>query len=108
MSVPFLDLCAQDAAIGAAVRAAVAEVLASQQFVLGGHVERFEAAMAAYCGVPHAVGVGSGTDALVLTLQGLGAKPGTAVVTTAYSFFATASAISRVRPPGSSPPPPGG
>ena len=96
MSVPFLDLRAQDVAIGAAVRAAVAEVLASQQFVLGGHVERFEAAMAAYCGVPHAIGVASGTDALVLTLQGLGAKSGTAVVTTAYSFFATASAIARV------------
>jgi dTDP-4-amino-4,6-dideoxygalactose transaminase len=96
MTVPFLDLRAQDAAIGAAVRAAVAEVLASQQFVLGGHVERFEAAMAAYCAVPCAVGVASGTDALVLALQGLGAKPGTAVVTTAFSFFATASAIARV------------
>jgi dTDP-4-amino-4,6-dideoxygalactose transaminase len=96
MTVPFLDLRAQDATIGAAVRAAVAEVLASQQFVLGAHVERFEAAMAAYCGVPHAIGVGSGTDALVLALQGLGAGPGTAVVTTAFSFFASASAIVRV------------
>src|SRR3990172_587313 len=64
MRVPFLDLRAQDAVIGAEVRAAIAEVLASQQFILGPHVERFEAAMAAYCGVRHAIGVASGTDAL--------------------------------------------
>ena len=51
MSVPFLDLRAQDAEVGAEVRAAVGEVLDTQQLVLGPHVERFEAAMAAYCGV---------------------------------------------------------
>lgn len=96
MTVPFLDLGAQDAAVGAAVRAALAEVVASRQFVLGPHVERFEAAMAAYCGVPHAIGVASGTDALALALVALGAGPGTAVVTTPFSFFATASTIVRV------------
>jgi dTDP-4-amino-4,6-dideoxygalactose transaminase len=96
MRVPFLDLRAQDAVIGAEVRAALAEVVASQQFILGPHVERFEAAMAAYCGVPHAVGVASGTDALALGLAALGAGPGTAVVTTPFSFFATASTIVRV------------
>ncbi len=95
MTVPFLDLRAQDAVVGDAVRAALAEVMASQQFVLGPHVERFEAAMAEYCGVPHAIGVGSGTDALVLSLQALGARPGTAVLTTPFSFFASASAIAR-------------
>src|SRR5581483_7046135 len=95
-TVPFLDLRAQDHAVGAAVRAAIGEVLASQQFVLGPHVERFEAAMAAYCGVPHAIGVGSGTDALVLALAALGVGPGTAVLTTPFSFFATASAIVRL------------
>ena len=96
MRVPFLDLKAQDAAIGAAIREALAEVVASQQFILGPHVARFEAAMAAYCGVGHAIGVASGTDALALALGALGAGPGRAVVTTPFSFFATASTIVRV------------
>ena len=96
MKVPFLDLRAQDAAIGGAIRAALAEVVASQQFVLGPHVARFEQSMAAYCGVGHALGVGSGTDALALALAGLGARAGRAVVTTPFSFFATASTIVRV------------
>jgi len=94
--VPFLDLQAQDAAIGGAIREALAEVMTTQQFILGPHVVRFEAAMAAYCGVTHAIGVASGTDALVLSLAALGAGPGRAVVTTPFSFFATASTIVRV------------
>jgi dTDP-4-amino-4,6-dideoxygalactose transaminase len=96
VKVPFLDLGAQDAAIGAEVRAAIAEVLGSRQFVLGPHLERFEAAMAAYCGVPHAIGVASGTDALLLVLAALGTGPGLAVVTTPFTFFATASTILRL------------
>jgi len=96
VSVPFLDLRAQDAAIGDDVRAAVARVLASQQFVLGPELERFEAAMAAYCGVPHALGVGSGTDALALALAALGVGPGKAVLTTPFTFWATASTIVRL------------
>ena len=96
MSVPFLDLGAQDAAIGDEVRAAIADVLATQQYILGPHVERFEAAIAAYCGVPHAIGVASGTDALLLALAALGTGPGSAVVTTPFSFFATASTIARL------------
>jgi dTDP-4-amino-4,6-dideoxygalactose transaminase len=95
MRVPFLDLGAEDAAVGTEVRAALDEVLTSRQFVLGPHVERFEAAMAAYCGVEHAIGVGSGTDALVLALTAVGAGPGAGVVTAPFSFFATASAILR-------------
>jgi dTDP-4-amino-4,6-dideoxygalactose transaminase len=94
--VPFLDLRAQDAVIGAAIREALAEVVTSQQFILGPHVARFETAMAAYCGVGHAIGVASGTDALALALAALGAGPGRAVVTTPFSFFATASTIARV------------
>jgi dTDP-4-amino-4,6-dideoxygalactose transaminase len=94
-AVPFLDLGAQDAVVGAEVRAAIAEVLASRQFVLGPHVERFERAMAEYCGVAHAIGVASGTDALVLALAAAGAGPGSAVVTSPFSFFASASAILR-------------
>ena len=96
MSVAFLDLRAQDPEVGTALRAAVAEVLATQQCVLGPHVERFERAMAAYCGVPHAIGVGSGTDALVLALAALGVRPGDRVLTTPFTFFATASTIARV------------
>jgi dTDP-4-amino-4,6-dideoxygalactose transaminase len=96
VSVPFMDLRAQDAEVGAAVRAAVADVLADQRFVLGPHLERFEALMAAYEGVPHAIGVGSGTDALAIGLAGLGVGPGTRVLTTAFSFFATASTIVRL------------
>ena len=96
MSVPFLDLRAQDGEVGAAVRAAVSAVLADQQLVLGAHVGRFETAMASYCGVPHAVGVGSGTDALALALSALGVGPGSRVLTTPFSFFATASTIARL------------
>jgi dTDP-4-amino-4,6-dideoxygalactose transaminase len=96
MKVPFLDLGAQDAAIGAEIRAALVEVVGSQRFILGPHLEQFEAAMAAYCGVRHAIGVGSGTDALLLSLAALGAGEGTGVVTTPFSFFATASTIMRL------------
>ncbi|TMA38586.1 MAG: DegT/DnrJ/EryC1/StrS family aminotransferase [Deltaproteobacteria bacterium] len=96
MTIPFLDLAAQDRDVGEEVRAAIAEVLATQAFVLGPHVERFEAAMAAYCGVPHAIGVGSGTDALLLVLGALGVGPGVAVLTTPFSFWATASTIVRL------------
>ena len=94
--VAFLDLGAQDAEIGTEVRAAIESVLASRQFVLGPHVERFETAMAAYCGVRHAIGVASGTDALLLALQALGVGPGRAVLTTPFTFFSTASTVLRL------------
>ena len=96
MSVAFLDLGAQDAAIGGEVRAAIEAVLASRQFILGPHVERFEAAMASYCGVRHAIGVASGTDALFLALQALGVGPGRGVLTTPFTFFSTASTVLRL------------
>jgi dTDP-4-amino-4,6-dideoxygalactose transaminase len=96
VNVPFLDLRAQDAEVGAEVRAAVSGVLDSQQLVLGARVAGFEEAMAAYCGVPHAVGVNSGTDALALGLAALGVGPGARVLTTPFSFFATASTIARL------------
>jgi len=94
--VPFLDLRAQDAEVGAALRAAVGEVIESQQCVLGPVVERFERAMADYAGVRHAIGVGSGTDALALAMAALGVGPGQLVATTAFTFFATASTIVRL------------
>ncbi|HLY38098.1 MAG TPA: DegT/DnrJ/EryC1/StrS family aminotransferase [Candidatus Binatia bacterium] len=96
MKVPFLDLRAQDAALGAELRAAIDGVLGSGQFILGPTLERFEAAMAEYAGVAHAIGVGSGTDALLIALHGLGVGPGRAVVTTPFTFFSTASTVLRL------------
>jgi dTDP-4-amino-4,6-dideoxygalactose transaminase len=96
VTVPPIDLRAQARSLGTAVADAVAEVLGDQQCILGPHVERFERAMAAYCGVEHAIGVASGTDALLLSLSALGVGPGTCVVTSAFTFFATGSTIARL------------
>lgn len=81
--------------MGAAVRAALGTVVDTQQLVLGPAVGAFEDAMASYCGARHAIGVGSGTDALVLALAALDVRPGDLVVTSPFTFFATASAIVR-------------
>jgi dTDP-4-amino-4,6-dideoxygalactose transaminase len=93
MAVPMLDLQAQYNKIKPEIDDAIAGVLAMQQFRGGEAVERFETAMAAYTAVPHAIGVGSGTDALLLLFKALGLKPGDEVVTTPFTFFATAGAI---------------
>src|SRR5947208_1957213 len=71
-------------------------VCSSQQFILGAEVEEFEREIATFIGVPSAVGCASGTDALWLTLVAAGVQPGDGVITTAFSFFASASAIVRV------------
>ena len=91
-----MDLRAQEGDVGVALRAAVGEVLESQQCVLGPVVDRFERAIAAYSGARHAIGVGSGTDALALAMAALGVGPGQLVATTAFTFFATASTIVRL------------
>ena len=96
MRIPPIDLRAQARSLGTALQEAVGEVVADQQCILGPHVERFERAMADYLGVGHAIGVASGTDALLLTLDALGVGPGTLVVTTAFTFFATGSTIARL------------
>ena len=93
--VRFLDLPAQYAALRDEIRAAIDEVFATQAFVLGPAVERFEAALAGYLGVPAVVGVASGTDALYLALRAAGIGPGDAVLTSPYSFVASATAIAR-------------
>jgi dTDP-4-amino-4,6-dideoxygalactose transaminase len=93
MEVPLLDLKAQYATIRGQIRAAVDEVLESQRFILGPQVAALEKEVAGLCGVPHAVGLASGTDALLLSLRALGVGHGDAVVTVPYTFFATAGAI---------------
>lgn len=94
-SVPMLDLARQYAAIREEVDAAVLDVCASQQYVLGKQVAGFEKEAAAYLGVKEAVGCASGTDALWLGLVASGVSSGHEVFTTAFSFFATASSIAR-------------
>jgi dTDP-4-amino-4,6-dideoxygalactose transaminase len=96
MKVPLLDLQAQHAAIRKELRAKVDEVMDSCQYILGPYVEEFERAVAGYCGTRHAVGVASGTDALLLALRACGVSPGDEVITTPYSFFSTAGVISHL------------
>ncbi len=94
--VPFLDLKRQYAGLRAEIESAVSEVLRSQRFILGPEGGRLEAEIAALCGVRHAAGVASGTDALVLALQAAGLGPGDEVVTSPFSFLASASSIVRL------------
>jgi dTDP-4-amino-4,6-dideoxygalactose transaminase len=94
--IPMLDLRRQYEQIGSELQDAVAEVLASQAYILGPAVKNFELEAAADLNVKHAIGCASGTDALWLALAALEIKAGDAVVTTPFSFFATASCITRV------------
>lgn len=90
-----LDLARQYTAIGEECQAAVAEVFRAGRFILGKEVGEFEQAAAAAVGAKHGIGCSSGTDALWLALEAAGVKPGDKVITTPFSFFATASAILR-------------
>jgi dTDP-4-amino-4,6-dideoxygalactose transaminase len=96
MRVPILDLKVQYAAIKDEITQAINKVCESQAFALGPAVAEFEKNVAAYCNSNHAIGVSSGTDALLVSLMALGLKPGDEVITTPFSFFATAGCIVRI------------
>ena len=95
-NVPLLDLRAQHRQIREEVLAEVVRVVDSQKFILGEDVQKLEAEIAAYSSTKYAVGCASGSDALILALMALDIRPGDEVLTTPYTFFASAGAISRI------------
>jgi dTDP-4-amino-4,6-dideoxygalactose transaminase len=96
MNIPLLDLRAQYLTIKAEIDQAVLAVLDSGKYILGPEMKALEQEIAAYCGVSEAVAVANGTDALILTLKALGIGPGDEVITSPFTFFASAETIAQV------------
>lgn len=93
MTVPLIDLSTQYESIRSEVEKAISDVIQSQRFILGPEVEALEAEVASEVGADHAIGVASGTDALLLPLKALDAEPGSEVIVPSFTFFATAGAV---------------
>src|ERR1051326_1578037 len=96
MKVPLLDLKAQYTSIRDEIRTALDRVVEAQTFILGPEVKALESEIASYCGSAHAIGVSSGTDALLVAMMALDIKPGDEVITSPYSFSAAADSIARL------------
>jgi dTDP-4-amino-4,6-dideoxygalactose transaminase len=96
MKVPFFDLVPQFVSLENEIYSALDEVFKTQQFILGPHVKTLELAISRYTETPHAIGVASGSDALLLSLMALGIEAGDEVLLPPFTFFATAGAVSRV------------
>ena len=96
MNVPLLDLQAQYASVQTEIRGAIDRVCESQHFILGPEVAALETEISQFCGAKFGIGVSSGTDALLVALMAAGIKPGDEVITSTFSFFATAGVIARL------------
>ncbi len=96
MRIPLYDLEAQNRPLKARTLAAIEEVMDHQRFVMGAEIGAFESEMAAYCGAVHAIGVSSGTDALLLALMANDVRPGDEIITSAFTFFSTAGVVQRL------------
>lgn len=94
--IPMLDLAAQNGPLRAEIQAAMARVIDANAFIMGPDVASFEQEMQRHLGVKHAIGCANGSDGLVIALQALGVGPGDEVITTTFSFFATAGSIARL------------
>ena len=96
MRVPLLNLKPQYQSIKREILSSLDEIFNSQQFILGPEVEKIEQEIAYYCGATHAIGVSSGSDALLISLMAIDIQPGDKIITTPYTFFATVGAICRL------------